>query len=168
MSLVEGLRLLEEIGLTDVLLPFILVFTITFAILDKANIFGENKKNINIVVSLVMGLLFVIPHVTGSYKGVDPVNLIKGALPAIAVITIAIIMVILLTGAFGAKGDFLAENYKTWIAVVALFIVAVIFASAAGWLGRLPWWLDFLRDSATQAAIILILFTGVLIYFIQK
>ena len=45
-------------------LPFLLVFTIVFAILEKTKIFGatkdgESKKNINAVVALVLGLLMI-------------------------------------------------------------------------------------------------------------
>ena len=43
----------------DVLLPFLLVFTIVFAILEKTNILGEDKKNFNVIIALVIGALLV-------------------------------------------------------------------------------------------------------------
>ena len=40
---------LEQIGLTDVLLPFFLIFTLVFAILQKTELLGHDKKNFNVV-----------------------------------------------------------------------------------------------------------------------
>ena len=49
MELRGFIQTLESWGLTDVLLPFLLVFTIIFAILQKSNILGEGKKNFNVI-----------------------------------------------------------------------------------------------------------------------
>src|SRR3989338_3319293 len=74
---------LQKFGFLDFILPFILVFTIVFAVLEKTKILGE-KKNFNVVVALVMGLLFVVPHIVGSYPlGYDPVLVLNATLPSI-------------------------------------------------------------------------------------
>jgi len=39
--------------------PFLLVFFIVFAILEKTKIFGEGKKQINALVSFIIGLIFI-------------------------------------------------------------------------------------------------------------
>ncbi len=39
--------------------PFLLIFLIVFAVLERTNILGEGKKQINAFVALVIGLLFV-------------------------------------------------------------------------------------------------------------
>ena len=57
---------LDNWGVSDVLLPFLLVFTIVYAVLAKTKILGE-AKNLNIVLAIVLGLVFVIPHVTGGF-----------------------------------------------------------------------------------------------------
>ena len=43
----------------EVLLPFLLVFTVVFAILQKTSILGKGKKQIDAIVSLVVGLIVV-------------------------------------------------------------------------------------------------------------
>ena len=56
-----------EIGLYDVVLPFLLVFTIVFAILEKTKVFGTEKvegkeytrKNINAMASFVIAFLVI-------------------------------------------------------------------------------------------------------------
>jgi hypothetical protein len=44
---------------TRYILPFLLVFVISFAILLKTKLFGDDKKQINLIVSLIMGLIFI-------------------------------------------------------------------------------------------------------------
>ena len=53
----ENLSFFETIGIFDVVLPFLLVFTIVFAILEKTKVFGTDdiggvkysKKNLNAI-----------------------------------------------------------------------------------------------------------------------
>ena len=55
---------LESYGLLDALLPFLLIFTVIFAIMQKTKFLGEGKKNFNVVIALVIALIVVLPHVT--------------------------------------------------------------------------------------------------------
>ena len=66
-NLADFFESLEAWGLTDVMLPFLLVFTLVFAVLEKTKVLGMEKKNLNVVVSLVMALSTIIPHITSSY-----------------------------------------------------------------------------------------------------
>ena len=58
---------LEKLGVYDVVLPFLLVFTIVFAILEKTRVLGTDdvdgkhlpKKNLNAVVAFVMAFLVI-------------------------------------------------------------------------------------------------------------
>ena len=43
----------------EVILPFLLVFAVVFAILQKTKILGEGKKQIDAIVSLVIGLIVI-------------------------------------------------------------------------------------------------------------
>ena len=43
----------------DLILPFLLIFTLVFAILDRTKILGEGKKQINAIISLVIALIFI-------------------------------------------------------------------------------------------------------------
>ncbi|MBM3199831.1 hypothetical protein FJZ53_02750, partial [Candidatus Woesearchaeota archaeon] len=57
-----AIEFLKEFGFFDVVLPFLLVFTIVFAVLEKTKIFGggkESKKNINAMIAFVFALFFV-------------------------------------------------------------------------------------------------------------
>ena len=42
--LVRGIQSLNELGLSDVLLPFLLIFTIMFAVLQKTKVLGKDDE----------------------------------------------------------------------------------------------------------------------------
>ncbi|MBS3104828.1 hypothetical protein J4234_01070 [Candidatus Woesearchaeota archaeon] len=131
----EGfVRTLERWGLTDVLLPFLLIFVIVYAVLQKTKILGETKKNLNVVVAVIVGLLVVIPHVTGGFPpNADPVEIMNEALPQISIVLVAIIFLLLMIGVFGQDYVFLGVTMPGWITLVSLIIIVLIFGGAAGW-----------------------------------
>ena len=131
----EGfVRTLERWGLTDVLLPFLLIFVIVYAILQKTKILGEDKKNLNVVVAIVIGLLVVIPHVTGRFPAnSDPVVILNNALPSISIVLVAVIFLLILIGVFGQDYVFLGVTMPGWITFASLVVIILIFGGAAGW-----------------------------------
>ena len=44
----------------EYILPFVLVFTLIFAILQKTKLLGDDVKQINAIVGFVVGLMFVV------------------------------------------------------------------------------------------------------------
>lgn len=157
----------QAYGVMDILLPFILVFTIVFAILQKSEILGKDKKNFNVVIALVLGLLFIVPHISGSYPvGYDPVQVINEALPSISLVAIAAIMLLLLMGIFG--GEF-TKMAMPFIAIAAIIFVIYIFGSTSAlnlWNGPsdvFSWW----TPDLTELLIIILIF-GLIVWFITK
>jgi hypothetical protein len=168
MILENFVALLDMWGVTDVLLPFILVFTIIFATLQKTKILGEGKKQFNVMIALVMALAVVIPHVVGRYPFTfDPVDVINRALPQVSIIVVAIIMLLLIVGVFGNEIEIGNTPLAGWIVILAAIAVIAIFGSAVGWF-TFPFWLVFLTDPELQALIVMILIFGIIIWFITK
>ncbi|MBW2981088.1 hypothetical protein KY360_06755 [Candidatus Woesearchaeota archaeon] len=159
---------LEAWGLTDVMLPFLLIFVIIFAVLEKSKLFGEEKRNINTVIALVFSLLVVIPHVTNRYPaGMDVVDILNTALPAVSIVVVAILMLLVLIGIFGHEKVFLGMTAPGWITFVSIMIILLIFGNAAGWWGS-GWevWLNRYFGSDAIAIIIMLLVFGVIIAWI--
>jgi hypothetical protein len=156
-------------GVADVLLPFILVFTIVFAVMQKTKILGDGRKQFNVVIALVMAMSVVIPHVTGSWQnfGFDPVDAINNSLPSVSLIIVAILMALIVLGVFGNDID-IAGTSLSGIAVLVSFIaVGLIFGSQAG-LFHIPDWLYFLSDPEIQSFVVMILIFAIVIWFITK
>ena len=127
-------RTLERWGLTDVLLPFLLIFVIVFAVLQKTKILGESKKNLNVVIAVVFGLLVVIPHVTGRFPAnADPVLIINDALPQVSIVLVAVIFLLILIGVFGQDYVMLGVTMPGWITLISLVVILLIFGGSAGW-----------------------------------
>lgn len=157
---------LESWGLTDVLLPFLLVFTLIFAMMQKTRLLGEKKKNLNVVIALIFGLLVVIPHVTGTYRtNYDPVDIINNAIPGISLVVIAILMLLLLVGLFGGEAKFFGMAFRGWVVLFSVIAVLWIFGSSAGW--WLGWsWVNNLFGSDAIAIIIILVVFGLIIVFV--
>ena len=154
----------------EVLLVFMLIFVIVYAVLQKTRILGESKKNLNIVISVVVGLLVVIPHVTGRLPpNADPVVIITNALPSISVVLVAIIFLLLLIGVFGQEQVFLGMTMPGWIAFVSFALIVIIFGGAAGWWsGYFGDTLEGLIGTESIAVVIMLLVFGIVIAWITS
>ena len=165
MALFENIGYyLQAYGILDFLLPFILVFTIVYAVMQKTKILGD-KKNFNVIIALVLGLLFVVPHITGAYPiGYDPVQVMNEALPSISLVAVAAIMLLLLMGIFGT--DF-SKAAAPFIAITAMVFVGYIFGSSLNiWTGPsevFSWW----SSELTELLIIILVF-ALVVWFIVK
>ena len=171
MAFREMLVYLDQIGVADVLLPFILIFTVVFAVLQKSNILGiKDKRNtrFNGMVSLVIGLAVVIPHVLDKYPpGADVVVIMNKALPNVGLVLIAILALLLIIGIFGHNIDIAGSSLGGWIVIAAIVGVIYIFVSAAGWVGT-PSWLSFIHNPETQVLVVVILVFAVIVWFITR
>ena len=165
---IDFFNLLESYGLTDALLPFLLIFTVVFAVLQKTNIMGAGKKNFNVIIALVLSLTAVIPHVTGTYpEGYDVIQILNNALPQVSLIAVAAIMLMLLVGLFGAESKWMGGSLSGWMAILSFFIIIFIFGGAAGWWTDITEWISW-WDEDTAALVVIILVFGVIIWYVTK
>lgn len=154
----------------EYILPFLLTFTVIFAVLQQIKLFGNNSKKFNVIIALVMATAFVVPSVTNQYTpGNDPVTILNNALPGVAITSVAIVLSLLLVGMFGKKVDIGVGNQASGAFVAfALAATATIFAIAAGWFENIPWWLAPLAYPQNQTMIVSILVFGLVIWFIVR
>ena len=164
MVLQDFLYYFQNYGVMDIILPFILVFTIVFAVMQKSKILGD-KKNFNVIIALVLGLLFIAPHINGTYPlGYDPVQIMNNSLPSISLVSIAAIMLLLLLGIFGKT---FSQKAAPIIAIISVGFVLYIFgASLSLWQGPYDvfyWW----TPQVTELLVVILVF-GLIIWFITK
>jgi hypothetical protein len=167
-NLEEFIRILDSWGLTDVMLPFLLIFVVIFALMAKTRILGEDKKKYNLVVALVIGLLVVIPHVLNYYPPeADVVEIMNTALPQVSLIAVAVIMLLILVGLFGGEAKWMGSSLSGWIAIVAFIIILIIFGGAAGWWYDWGWFYDFFGVE-TVAIIVMVLVFAIIVWWITR
>lgn len=172
-TFVDMIYYLQAIGVADVLLPFFLVFTVAFAVLQKSHVLGKGDgvKKYNVIVSLSMAFAVVIPHVLGTYPpGMNVVLIINAALPQVSVFLIGIVMLLLMLGTFGLTWPGKDNKSGGAIVVIAsILIILYIFTTSAGIIGNgFPWWLWFLADPQTQSMLVTILVFGVVVWLITR
>lgn len=104
----------------ETILPFLLVFTLVFAILQKTEILGKGKKQIDALVAFVIGLVVIsFSYATG---------IIISLIPLLAVGAVIVLIFLLLYGMVFEPGKFeVANGIK--IAVGILAAIAVIIAT---------------------------------------
>jgi hypothetical protein len=104
----------------EYILPFLLVFTLVFAVLDKSKLLGEGKRQINAILSLVIGLILIgFPFAR---------DIIVRLIPFLVVSLVILFVFMLLYGFVSGKkeGDVLSKGLK--IALGIIFGLAVIVA----------------------------------------
>lgn len=168
MSFLEqGFQSLVNLGVFEVLLPFILIFAIVFGIMTKVKIFDEkDNKKFAVVIALVMGLVSVFQHVMYRGSQFDVIDIINNSLPQVGLVLVAIVMLFLMLGMFGATPKGTGDSAGGVIGVIAIAIIIYIFGSSAGfgwW--NMPYWL---QDSQTWALVVVILVFGLIIKFITS
>jgi len=163
-NFVELFKIMESWGMLDVMLPFLLIFTVVFAVLQKAKIFGADSKRFNVVIALVLGMVVVIPHILGTYPaGQDAVLIINNLLPNVALVLVAIVMVLLLSGVFGYTSR--DSGASGAILIPAFAIIIWLFGLSAGWWANFSW---FNIDPDTIAVVLVLLVFGIIIWIITS
>lgn len=150
---------LDAYGMRAVLLPFLLVFALVYAILEKIKLF--ERKGINIVIAFVMAFFVAM--------NTEVVEIIGRSLPNVSVVLIAILCVILVIGVFGFKLDIAQSGVGGFIALMAFVVVAYIFARAANWgAPGLPWPFNIVDDPSARPIIIVGAVFFILIWYVTK
>lgn len=133
----DAVELLKDFGFFDVILPFLLVFTIVFGILEKTKIFGTEgekqlpKKNINAMVAFVIAFfVLAAKEIIASFQE---------SLPIVSLVLVAIISFLMLVGSFSSsKQEFnfmeMFGGWKTPLAIVFVISIIAIFFHSFGWL----------------------------------
>lgn len=157
---------LQAAGVLEILIPFVLIFTVLFAVLKQVEIFKQEKEKI--VVALAITLLVIVPHITGAVPPeYDVVQIINNSLPSIVLIIFIVLMAIILLGFVTGKPVKLKGLATGICAIASLILVAVIFMRSAGYLqGGLPSWLYWLDDPHLGALIVVIAMFALITWFI--
>ncbi len=146
----------ESIGVFDVVLPFFLIFGIAFAIFQQTNILKEKK--INIIVSVIIGILFV----QNQYL----VGILHSFIPNVALFIIVILMVFMVAGTvLGPKADVTAQNA---FGIVAIGAIALVVWALLVQPPTTPWFPTYYFDDQTIATLVLIGVFIFIIWFVTK
>ena len=167
----QVLQFFDSIGLFDVVLPFLLVFTIVFAILEKTKVLGTEdiegkkytKKNLNAIASFVLAFLVVASS--------ELVEIITTVSSQAVVVLFLSVLFLLLVGSFYKEGEpvFLEGGWKivfmiiVFIAIIGIFLGAIKTSDGRTWLERLG---DFTGTGGDELAGSLILLALIVLFIV--
>ncbi|MBI2111952.1 hypothetical protein HYT52_00250 [Candidatus Woesearchaeota archaeon] len=165
-----AIEFLGEVGIYDVVLPFLLVFTIMFAILEKTKILGIDKiggheytkKNLNAITSFVVAFLVI--------ASTQLVAILNQVMAHVVLLLVLAISFLLLVGVFFQDKEFSLKDYPNWIKffMILMFIgIVLVFLNALDWLKFIfaifKYW-----DAQWAGAIIFILVIVGFMYYVVK
>ena len=173
-SLLGGvIGFLDRIGVYDVVLPFLLVFTIVFAILEKTKVLGTEhfkgehytKKNLNSMVAFVTAF-FVI----ASAKLVEIVTHVTSQM---VILLLFSILFLILIGSFYKEGEAVAleggwRQPFMWFMLVGLILIFLNAITHDTPVGRITWLefiLGYLARAWTSAEVASVLFLVFIVAF---
>ena len=148
----ETLGFLDKLGVFDVILPFLLVFTITFAILEKTRVFGTEsvdgktytKKNLNSLASFAIAFFAI--------ASAQVVHAITQISANVVILLFASVMFLMLVGSFHPQAD--EKGFHLQGTLSALFILVMFFGLFGIFLNAIQTgdktWLQILFDWASQ------------------
>jgi hypothetical protein len=160
----------ERLGVYDVVLPFLLVFTIVFAILEKTRAFGTEKiegkeytrKNLNAMVAFVAAFFVV-----ASTQLVAVVNVVLAHTVLLLLLSICFLM-LAVSFHTGQEEFFLKGGWEKLFMIIMFVGIVLIFLNALGWL-EIIWVALFFRfDSVTVSSIVLVIALIGFMYYITR
>ncbi|MGV8169064.1 MAG: hypothetical protein ACP5N3_03330 [Candidatus Nanoarchaeia archaeon] len=169
-----AMAFLERLGVFETVLPFLLVFTLVFAFLEKTKIFGTEKyksesgkeydvtrKNMNSMAAFCIAF-FVI-------ASAQLVKLISEVTSKVMIILILIFCFMLVVGVMRKEDKEGFQLGKGWIIafeVIAFVAIALIFLNALGWLDDIFNFITGVWGSEATASLILIIIIVGFMFFI--
>lgn len=165
----EVIDTLIEVGFYEVFLPFILVYAVVFAILQKSKIFEggssdqKQAKNINAVVALVFGLFVV--------TSIQVVQFFQDLIVNISVIIVFILCVLIVLGfIFGdSYQDLFKDNKIRYSLASLIFLISIIILfNVLGWIEIIQNWWD--SNSGSDWLVGILVIAGIIgvLYVITK
>ena len=122
--------ILQHPVLTNFVYPFLIVFLLVFAILEKTKILGEGKKQLSAILAFVIGLIFV--------SAVYPKMVVANMILFLSVALVIMFVVLIIWGFIfsGEKGFSLTKTQKMGLGVVSSVAIVIGTLWAFGVTGK--------------------------------
>ena len=143
----------QGFGFFDIVLPFLLVFTLTFAVLQRTNILG-GKNSIDVVVSLVVGFLFL--------QNTYLIVMLQNFLPNISFVLTLALGGLLVVGIL--KGGQIKSSTTTWAVVLAIIALCWALFTEAGSLNASDFLYNIFGPDALPIIAFILVIVGILFW----
>ncbi|MBI3034340.1 hypothetical protein HYY72_04215 [Candidatus Woesearchaeota archaeon] len=174
----NAIEFFDKIGIFDVVLPFLFIFTLVFAMLEKTRIFGIEKgsdgveytrKNMN-----AMAAFSIAFFVVASANLVGIINKVAGQM---VILLLASFFFLLLAGSFHQEkkeGFFLEGRFRSIFMGIMFVGLVVIFLNAIKtgnktWLEQIFEWIqNFGVNDAVPSIVLVLIMIGIILYITKS
>lgn len=168
-----AIAFMDKIGVYDVVLPFLLVFTLVYAFLEKTKVFGTDtyyldaehtksftgsRRNLNAMMSFTIAFFVVASS--------QLVAIINQTLSHMVLLLVLVFCFVLVAGSFQKQTDdgfFLEKGWKTTFMVIVFVAMLFIFLNALDWLNPM---FDFIKRSGSSEGVATIILLALIAGFI--
>lgn len=171
----NAMNFMAELGVFEVVLPFLLVFTMVFAFLEKTKIYGTEqfrsdkddkihevtRKNLNSMTAFVIAFFVV--------ASAQLVSLISEVTANVVLLIVLVFSFTLTVGAFQKQekdGFFLNKSWTKIFSVIVFVGIALIFLNALSWLDVIYQFLLSNWSGEIVATILMVAVFGGFIWYI--
>ena len=172
----EVIDFFSQIGLFDVVLPFLLIFTIVFAIFEKTKVLGTEKvegheytkKNLNAIASFVIAFLVIAAK--------ELVAIINETVAKAVIVLFFSVLFLLLIGSFHKEGEpmYLKGGWKiafeiiVFLAITGIFLDSIKTRDGKTWLQRLGDFTGSGNDTLAGALVLLAIIVLFIVYAVKE
>jgi len=167
----------DKLGVYDVILPFLLIFTIMFAILEKTKVLGTEvidgqkitKKNLNAMTAFVISFLAVASS--------RIVAVINQTAAHIVILLLLSVFFLLLIGSFMEEKDTPVFLQRPWniifmiimfVGIVFIFLNALTTEDGTTWLKVVTNFIGNFNNSVVVSSVILVIVVVLFMWFIVR
>ncbi|MFT4260802.1 MAG: hypothetical protein ACMXX9_00025 [Candidatus Woesearchaeota archaeon] len=161
----NAIEFMAELGIFDTVLPFLLVFTMLFAFLEKTKIYGTDKfkteggtvvdmpkKNLNAMTAFVISFFVV--------ASTQLVALISQVISQAVLVIVLVFLLLLTLGSFEEQTDkpfFIKGGWGKALQAIVFISISLIFLNSLGWLDLIFEFIQNNWDNQAVAALIMVL-----------
>lgn len=148
-----GFTILSSPFFVEGVLPFILIFTLVFAVLQKSKILGEGKNQLDALVSFSVALLTI--------AFANAVNVIIQLVPVLAVGLVVILVFMVLWGSIYGHHQGFKNNFVKWaFGILVLIVVASATLYYTGAIDSVTDYFDTASDGLWSSVLFIVLIAG--------
>ncbi len=174
----DALIFFHDFGLFDVVLPFLLTFTIVYAIFEKTKVFGMEKidgkeytkKPLNAMVAFVIGFIVI-----ASSKIVAIITEVSANMVILLLLSV---FFMILVGSLYREGEGIFETDKglrtafmvvMFVGIIAIFLWAIKKDDGTPWLQwALTWVVEHVTSTFVASVILLVIIIGFMIFITKE
>ncbi len=157
-----------KMGVYDVILPFLLVFTIVFAILEKTKVLGtidgkKSNKNLNSMTAFVIAFMVI-----ASARLVEIITMVSSQF--VILLLLSVLFLILIGSFYPSSKEVALEGGLFWLFITIMLVgIILIFLNAIKNDAGVSWLqiaMDFMRQNWSSTAVGSIILIAIMVGFV--